>query len=86
MAMDIIEAHSKIENKNDLANFIAVLRVDYKNNPNSWENRDLESFLDAMHSWVAAMENYYRNHHTPMPPQPTWKMFADILMGARIYE
>ena len=46
--MDLLDAHSRIKTKDDLARFIEALRADLKANPDSWENVDLDSFLDAM--------------------------------------
>ena len=84
--MNIIEAHSAIDTKEDLERFIGSLKNDLRLNPDFWGNTDLESFLDAMQSWVGAMEHYYRNNDLTMADPPTWKVFGDILMGARIYE
>jgi len=84
--MDLIEKHSAIRTKDDLENFISALRQDFEENPATWENADLASFLDAMQSWVGAMEGYYKNHNRVLPDPPSWQVFGDILMGARIYE
>jgi hypothetical protein len=84
--MDLEKKHSLIQTKADLAEFIAALRTDLKSNPSSWENADLDSFLEAMQSWTEAMEGYYKNHGRSMPNPPTWQVFGDMLMGARIYE
>lgn len=84
--MDLIKKHTSIQSKEDLVEFISALRADLKTNPSSWENMDLESFLEAMQSWMEAMEWYYKNHGRLMPNPPTWQVFADVLMGARIYE
>ena len=84
--MNLLEKHSQIQTKEDLAEFIGLLKEDFQNNPSTWENTDLYSFLDAMHSWVEAMQWYYENHGREMPDPPTWQVFGDILMGARIYE
>ena len=84
--MELIDKHSQIQNKEDLAQFIGILKDDLIKNTSLWENNDLESFLEAMQSWVEAMEWYYENHNRELPDPPTWQVFGDILMGARIYE
>lgn len=84
--MELTEKHRQIQNKNDLAEFIGMLKKDLIENPDSWENSDLESFLEAMQSWVEAMQWYYKNHNRELPDPPTWQVFGDILMGARVYE
>ena len=54
--MNLIEAHSAIRDKEGLVRFIGKLREDLKNNPQAWENTDLEAFLEAMQSWTNAMD------------------------------
>ena len=76
----------EIANRAEFLSFLASLRSDLKTKPYGWENRDLPTFLQAMESWVADMDGYYRNIGQEMPPEPTWQMFADILNGARVYE
>jgi predicted translin family RNA/ssDNA-binding protein len=84
--MSLMDSHAKIQTREDLAAFVAVLKKDLQEHPEKWENAELYAFLDAMQSWVEAMEWYYKNHDREMPDPPTWQMIGDILMGARIYE
>lgn len=84
--VNLMESHAKIQSREDLAVFMENLKQDLIEHPEAWENADLHSFLDAMQSWVKAMEWCYKNHGKEMPNLPTWQMFGDILMGARVYE
>lgn len=74
-----------IARKEDLVSFIQTLRDDLVAHPEQWENSSLETFLDALASWTEDMEGYYRNRNEPIP-QPTWKMFGEMLAAARTYE
>lgn len=75
-----------IQTKKDFINFLRALKNDYVKNLSSWENKDIETFLEAMASWVEDMDGFYINQGLPVPEKPDWKVFADILMGGKLYE
>lgn len=88
--MDIMdELHTAAKTVNDrdsFVNFVTKLCQDLKTRPTSWENRNLEVFLEALGSWVEDMDGYYENMGREAPKDVNWKVFADALMAARIYE
>ena len=52
-----------------------------------WENADLGRYLDAMASWLGSADNYYRNTGQTMDTsKPSWRLFANILLAAKVYE
>ena len=75
-----------IQTKKDFINFLRALKNDYVENLSSWENKDIEAFLEAMASWVEDMDGFYINQGLAVPEKPDWKVFADILMGGKLYE
>ncbi len=75
-----------IQTKKDFINFLRTLKNDYVENLSSWENKDIEAFLEAMASWVEDMDGFYINQGLPVPEKLNWKVFADILMGGKLYE
>lgn len=84
--MELHEKIDRITTNKDLADFIEALRSDLLANQNEWENPNLERFLEAMAVWVRSMENAYKNTGREFPGQPSWKMVADILYAAKMYE
>jgi len=76
----------EINDKQDFIRFVESLVTDLRNNPNDWENRSLESYLEAISNWVEDMEGYYLNNNLPMPESINWNVFADILIAAKMYE
>ena len=59
----------------------------YGPNARGWENPDLGRYLDAMADWLESADNYYRNTgQTVDSSKPSWRLFADILMAAKVYE
>lgn len=75
-----------IQTKKDFVNFLRALKNDYLENLSSWENKDIETFLEAMACWVEDMDGFYINQRLQVPEKPDWKVFADILMGGKLYE
>ena len=52
-----------------------------------WENPTLERFLEAMTRYAKDVQGYYNNFHLNIDADvPSWRVFADILTGAKGYE
>ncbi|MGH3090515.1 MAG: DUF7660 family protein [Rubrobacteraceae bacterium] len=75
-----------LESREDFASFVRDLLRDLEERPESWENRDLAAFLDAVAAWTEDMDGYYQNSGEQTPEQPEWRTVARILMAARMYE
>lgn len=80
---------SKIEvtDRKSFVNFLNLLREDFSENPHEWENKNLEDFLEALSAYTEDIQRYYDNMKMNIDAnEPNWKTFADIFIGARIYE
>jgi len=67
--------------------FIDLLREDLVKNPETWENKNLGDFLEALASYTQDIQGYYHNTGQKVnADQPSWQIFADIFKGASIYE
>lgn len=75
-----------VRSRDDLVAFIQALSNELKSHPETWENPDLSSFLNAMAAWVQDMDGYYLNQKKEFSEDQSWKTFAEILYSARIYE
>lgn len=75
-----------VASKTDFVTFMSFLIDDFKNNSSSWENKNLDSYLEAIKSWVEDMDGFYENSDIPVPNEIDWNVFSDILMAARVYE
>jgi hypothetical protein len=51
-----------------------------------WTNADLPSFLEAMAAWSQDMDGFHADTGQNPSKVPVWRMMADMLMGARLYE
>jgi hypothetical protein len=83
---ELLNAAKTVNDQRSFAIFLSTMADDFKSNPTLWENRDLGAFLEAMASWVEEMDGFYRNMEGGVPRNVNWKVFADALMGARVYE
>ncbi len=72
-----------VDSRIELAQFIDHLRHNVQN----LESRDLPSFLEALSAYARDVDGYYANAHIDVDAdQASWRVFADILKGASIYE
>ena len=84
--MTLAEHNNLIRSREDFVAFAKALTKDLHDNPATWENASLERFLEALGAWVEDMDGYYTNQGKPVPQQPDWKVLADMLMAAKMYE
>lgn len=83
---NMIELIDTIHTKDELADFVAALCDELKNNRDEWENFTLECFLDAMEAWIRVIDLYAKNTGDIEVLTPSWKTFAKILFAAKVYE
>jgi hypothetical protein len=84
---------SSVKHVRDKSTFIVFLReliIDYQNNQTAWENRTLGEFLESMGGWLEDMdleEYYQRIDASEVMQEPiNWRVFADVLVAATLYE
>jgi hypothetical protein len=77
----------KVTDRQSFIEFINLLRHYFIDNPESWENKNLKDFLQALGSYAEDIQGYYDNNNIDTnADKPNWQTFADILKGATIYE
>ncbi|ACU60509.1 DUF7660 family protein [Chitinophaga pinensis] len=83
---DLTNDALEINSKEDFLAFFDKLITQFETNPQSWENKDLRSYLNAMYSWIEDMNGFYKNTGLPIPQHVDWKTFGHILIAATMYE
>jgi hypothetical protein len=73
-----------IQTKEDFESFLLLLIEDLKKK-SDWENNDLESYLRGLYGFVQDISGYYKNLRIDIH-KPSWRILADILLAARVYE
>ncbi len=83
----LVEKADAIQSKADFDAFTQLLLQDYRCHPDDWGNNTLELFLEALAGFVEGMGGYYSNVGERIDMErPGWRVFADILLAARVYE
>lgn len=74
-------------NREEFSKFLLQLQTDLEENPQNWENRTLFDFLEAMSRYTIDIQQFYKNTEQNInADKPSWQVFADIMLGAKIYE
>jgi hypothetical protein len=77
----------KVTDKQSFIKFIDLLRQDLLDNPDTWENKSLDDFLEALGRYADDIQGYYDYMKLDInSDKPDWQTFADIFKGASIYE
>lgn len=84
--MNLPNQLDSIRTREDFLAFVQGLSNDLRDNSKGWENADLGLFLSALGAWVGDMDGYYKNRGERIPQQLDWKILAQMLWAARIYE
>lgn len=59
---------------------------DNRDNSDEWENKDIQSYLEGIYSWVEDMEGYFENMKLDIPANIDWKFIAILFYVGKIYE
>lgn len=74
-------------NREEFSKFLLQLQTDLEENPQNWENRTLFDFLEAMSRYTIDIQQFYKNTEQNInADKPSWQVFADIMLGAKVYE
>jgi hypothetical protein len=77
----------KVNDRQSFISFLDLLHKDFLDNPESWENKNLPDFLEALSAYAKDIQGYYDNSkQNKSADKPDWATFADIISGAKIYE
>ena len=84
--MTLAERASRVRTRADFVAFVEALRLDHAANGATWANPDLPAFLEAVGAWSQDSNGYYQNAGIDPSNLSPWRLLADILMAARVYE
>jgi hypothetical protein len=84
---EFVEYAEGITSRIEFIEFTQRLLNNFRNHPEEWDNDTLANFLEGLAGFVRSMDGYYRNCAPDVDCDvPTWRVFADILLAARVYE
>lgn len=77
----------KVTGRQSFKAFLDLLRQDFLNNSSDWENKTIDTFLEALGAYTNDLQGYYDNTGQKVnADKPSWQRFADIFKGATMYE
>ena len=65
---------------------LLAMRSELRDQPETWENADLESFLEALGAWIQDAPGAFAERGEVIPDPPGWDVLAQALQAARIYD
>lgn len=74
---DDTESVKKINTREDFSKFTQSLSADFYDSPQSWMNRDIDAYLEAL---VSCLES------STGEQKPSWQSFAELLLCAKTYK
>lgn len=76
-----------VKTKADFEKFLRLLIDDFRRKGETWGNQDLQAFLEGLFGFTVDMTGYYQNTHPKINlERPSWRVMADLLLAARVYE
>jgi hypothetical protein len=85
--MKLSDLVTRVQTRKDLLGVLVALRQDYDERGLLWENLSLPDFLSALEAWLEAAPSYYANLQLDVDPErDAWRVIADGLLAARVYE
>lgn len=86
-APDLTTMAGRVTTRQQFVEFVGALHSNYKTNSEEWENDRLDLFLSGLEGFSEDCPGYYKNQDIPVDPdQPSWRVFAEILLASRVYE
>ena len=82
--MQLEDFVNNISSKEDFVAFLKLLLKDHSNNIEEWENNNLDSYLNGIYGFTTDIDGFLKLEINDL--KPTWKLFAQILLAAKIYE
>ncbi len=77
----------EMNSRGDLVQFIYALQSDLDEHPEEWENSDLHTYLGALAAFLGDAHGYYRNRKEDADADlPSWRLLADSLQAASVYD
>lgn len=76
-----------IRSRADFVEFLNYFNGDYQHNRADWENDNLQDFLSGLEGFATDMDGYYKNTDKSVDVESiSWRMVAEMLLAATVYE
>jgi len=84
---DLFDYAKTVASREDFVKFVEYLNHDYHQRNGDWGNKTLEQFLSGLSGFANDMIGYYKNIGEVVDVERiTWRMAAEMLLAATVYE
>lgn len=84
---ELFKKAEQCKTRADFIEFVVALIGDLRQNPEDWENDTLENYLEALYGYSMDIDGYYKNFDIDVDADvASWRVFAEILVSATLYE
>jgi hypothetical protein len=84
--IDLHNQENNISSIDDLSGFIKLLAEDFRQNAATWENIQIDDYLESVAAWLKDSKGLEKNTGIVVPKQPNWKFVATLLLAGKYYE
>jgi len=81
--MNTFQFAKGVKDKNDFVQFLKLLLDDLVNKPEEWENIKLDHYIESMAAYLESSSEELLNNDNSIS---AWRLFAEIMVAASIYE
>jgi hypothetical protein len=87
----VYDLAEQVTTREDFVAFVEALRVDLRDQGADWESTTLDDYLEALGGYVEGLgpsleEIVQEREPLSGEPEPSWRLFACILLLASFYE
>jgi hypothetical protein len=83
----LMETATRINSRVDFHRFLRKLVTNLRERPHEWDNSTLEQYLEGITGFAQDMDGYFDIRSESVNAEnPTWRLFAEMLLAARTYE
>ena len=83
---ELLDSRDTIRSHLDLASFVDVLRRHMHDEPEQWENANIDRYLEGLSACIRSLPRKFENQGLAFPDKLSWKNIGDLLMCAGIHE
>ena len=87
----VYDLADQVASREDFVAFVEALRLDLRDHAADWESTSLDAYLEALGGYVEdlgpSLEDVVQEREPRTPePDPSWRLFARVLLVGSFYE
>lgn len=87
MSNDLYDRAKSVDSRQSFVRFVQLLASDARENRSGWENGNVDTFLAGLAGYTQDMHGYYSSQGEDVDIDIiTWRMAAQMLLAATVYE